>query len=541
MSIENLLQQIREAKVYQRQTNEKVGHLINDFNERDIVIPEYQRQFVWDTSIQSRFIESIFMAVPIPAIFLLETTDEQGITKKEVIDGVQRLSTLVSFFNNKLRLSKGLKLSGLDGQRYESLDGAIKKQFLNRDISIITIEKNTDSTIQFEIFERLNRGSVSLTHQELRNCMYHGEFNSFLSKISIDNEDYRELLSEFSNFKAVEKGKPDKSRMQDVEMVLRFFYLFESSYEFSLGDSKNRFGYPTKEQLNSYMRIKKEQEKHNEDSSDVYLKSKEELEVIFNKVCQMVKLTFRNNQFKKFSLSNNKTKLSNAFNKAFFDIQMLGFVDYEIEDITGITDIIYNEFVELCYFNPVMMDNTNEKISERINTWKDLLLNIVNAETDFFLDKLNRKIEHFNFNPVCLSCSEKVEELNEGYLDLENNAFYHAACYIKENKTLPKRNFQRVLGGKLHVTFLDNNKEVYCSSSSKTFVEALQIMNLDNVANLRKMANGHPLVSHEKFRPKDIHQCENWYIDTLSNTDQKKSFLETISKELNIPIRVEIV
>jgi hypothetical protein len=66
-------------------------------------------------------------------------------------------------------------------------------------------------------------------------------------------------------------------------------------------------------------------------------------------------------------------------------------------------------------------------------------------------------------------------------------------------------------------------------------------MNLDNVANLRKMANGHPLVSHEKFRPNDIHQCENWYIDTLSNTNQKKGFLEAISKELNIPIRVEIV
>jgi hypothetical protein len=138
--------------------------------------------------------------------------------------------------------------------------------------------------------------------------MYHGEFNSFLNKISSDNKDYRELLSEFSNFKAVEQGKPDKSRMQDVEMVLRFFYLFESSCEFSLSDSKKRFGYPTKEQLNSYMRAKKEQEKHNEDS-DCYLKSKEELEAIFNKVCQMVKLTFRNNQFKKFSLSNNKTKI----------------------------------------------------------------------------------------------------------------------------------------------------------------------------------------------------------------------------------------
>jgi len=130
MSIDNLIQQIKEAKVSQRQTNVKVGHLVNDFQDGHIVIPEYQRQFVWDVSIQSRFIESIFMAIPIPAIFLLEKTDEQGMTESEVIDGVQRLSTLASFINNKLRLSKGLKLSGLEGQKFESLDGAIKKQFL---------------------------------------------------------------------------------------------------------------------------------------------------------------------------------------------------------------------------------------------------------------------------------------------------------------------------------------------------------------------------------------------------------------------------
>ena len=61
MSIENLLQQIKEAKVYKKDTDIKVSHLINDFKDGLIVIPEYQRQFVWDTSIQSRFVESIFM------------------------------------------------------------------------------------------------------------------------------------------------------------------------------------------------------------------------------------------------------------------------------------------------------------------------------------------------------------------------------------------------------------------------------------------------------------------------------------------------
>jgi hypothetical protein len=436
MSIENLLQQIKEAKVSQRQTSVKVSHVISDFKEGHIIIPEYQRQFVWDNSIQSRFVESIFMAIPIPAIFLLETIDDEtGITKNEVIDGVQRLSTLVAFVDNKLKLSKGLKLTGLEGQKFETLPHPITQQFLNRDISIITIEKNTDSTIQFEIFERLNRGSVSLTHQELRNCMYHGDFNTFLNRVSGENKDYRDLLSPFSNFRAVEEGKPDKSRMLDVEMVLRFLYLLESYSESSL----NRLIYPKKEQLNFYMKAKKEQEKGNQDFIDSYIKSNQEMEDIFNKVCQMVKLTFKEKNFRKFCITNGSAKFSSSFNKAFFDIQMLGFVDYEIEHIQGIADIIYNEFIELCCFNVTMIDNTNDKITERVNIWKELLSSIILDDSDYYVTKLDKKIEHFKLSPICHSCSEQIKNLDESYCDVENNTFHHIACYIKEHKTPNER------------------------------------------------------------------------------------------------------
>jgi hypothetical protein len=461
VSIENLLQQIKEAKVSQKQTNIKVAHLISDFKASHIIIPEYQRQFVWDNSIQSRFIESIFMAIPIPAIFLLETIDDQtGITKNEVIDGVQRLSTLVAFVDNKLRLSKGLKLSGLEGQKFETLPSPITQQFLNRDISIITIEKNTDSTIQFEIFERLNRGSVSLTHQELRNCMFHSNFNSFLNKISRDNKDYRELLSPFSNFKTVEEGKPDKSRMLDTEMVLRFFFLLESHSESSL----KRLTYPSKEQLNFYMRTKKEQEIGNENFKDSYIYSHQELEEFFNKVCQMVRITFKGKNYSKFSISNGKVRFSSGFNKAFFDIQMLGFVDYKIEDIEKITNIIYNEFIELCCFNSVMTDNGNAKITERVNTWKDLLFDIVTDGSDHYKNKLNKKIEHFNHSPVCYSCCEKIESLDESYCDLDNNTFYHIACYIKENKTPHKRESR----SRFDFNKIETDIEVFLSTNDLT-------------------------------------------------------------------------
>jgi len=246
---------------------------------------------------------------------------------------------------------------------------------------------------------------------------------------------YKDLLSIFPIFKVVEEGKPDKSRMQDVEMVLRFLYLLESYSESSL----NRLIYPKKEQLNFYMKAKKELEKGNKDFIDSYTKSHQELEDIFNKTCQMVKITFKGKHFRKFGITNNTAKFSSSFNKAFFDIQLLGFIDYEVESIEKITDIIYNEFIELCCFNSVMSDNTNDKITERVNTWKNLLLNIVTDDNNYYTNKLDRKIEHFNISQICHSCSEKIETVDESYCDLENNAFYHIACYIKDNKAPTER------------------------------------------------------------------------------------------------------
>lgn len=431
MSIENLLKQIKNAKVYKRPANRKIKDLLSDFNDGNIVIPEYQRSFVWDVSIQSRFIESIFMEIPIPAIFLLEKYNEEtGEETYEVIDGVQRLSTLDSFARDKLKLSTNLKLSDLERTSFSRLPTPITNLFLNKEISIITIEKNTDPEIQFEIFERLNRGSVSLTHQELRNCMYHGEFNSFLVNLS-KMEDYRELLSIFPIFKTVEPGKPDKSRMLDIEMVLRFFALFETFAE------TGRFVSPRKEQLNFYMKVKKEKEKGLEDNiyDGGYLKANEELQDVFKKVCKMVKLTFKDNHYKRFTVNKAQAKFV-SFNKAVFDVQMLGFSDYSVEEISDKTDIIYNEFIELCCFNTEFVDSidksTDDKINVRVEIWKKLLSNIV-INTDYYRSKLDKKAMAFNYNPECSCCNKKIKDIDESYFDLDSNTIQHIVCYVEKN------------------------------------------------------------------------------------------------------------
>ena len=68
---------------------------------------------------------------------------------------------------------------------------------------------------------------------------------------------------------------------------------------------------------------------------------------------------------------------------------------YKIDDIVGLNDIIYNEFIELCCFENVMTDNTNNKITERVNTWQNRLLEIVTDDTNYYLIKLDNKLDAF--------------------------------------------------------------------------------------------------------------------------------------------------
>jgi len=364
---------------------------------------------------------------------LLEKYNEEtGEEVYEVIDGVQRLSTMQAFVNDKLKLSNNLKLSDLERTNFSKLPTPVTNLFLNREINIITIEKNTDPEIQFEIFERLNRGSVSLTAQELRNCMYHGEFNNFLMILS-KKECYRELLSTIPIFRVAEEGKPDKSRMLDIEMILRFFALFETFSE------TGKFISPRKEQLNFYMKVKKEKEKGIEDNiyDGGYLKTNKELEILFDDVCAMVKATFKDNHYKRFVVNKTQAKFKN-FNKSVFDIQMLGFSDYKLESIIDITDVIYHEFIELSCLNKEFVDSidksTDDKINIRVNIWK-ILLNEIITNIDFYKNKLDKKVASFSLNSECCFCKKQIKTIDECYYDNENESLQHMYCFFQKNNT----------------------------------------------------------------------------------------------------------
>ena len=202
--------------------------------------PEYQRRRVWSNVQKSRLIESFIINVPIPPVFLYEV----DYSKYEVMDGIQRLSTVYEFYENRFAL-EGLEIwPELNGMKYNELPGKVKSGIDRRYISTIVILKETAKTAEEElilkkfVFERLNTGGTRLTDQETRNALLDGPMNRLCVDIAsncktlhklwrITPYKERDLLEQLSNIEVEEiketKGLKTFIRMEDVELVLRFF------------------------------------------------------------------------------------------------------------------------------------------------------------------------------------------------------------------------------------------------------------------------------------------------------------------------------
>ena len=184
------------------------------------VAPAYQRQFRWDHGKRSHLIESVLLGVPVPSLFMAANRDGTW----ELVDGVQRLSTLVQFAGTKgarqklgltvpLVLSELQQLSEFNGLDFDALPESLKLQFQHRPIKVITLSDKSDKVVRFDLFERLNTGGVALTNQEIRACIYRGEFNQFLERMAT-SADFKRVV------KLTQAQEKDGTR---EECVLRFF------------------------------------------------------------------------------------------------------------------------------------------------------------------------------------------------------------------------------------------------------------------------------------------------------------------------------
>ncbi|MFZ5560737.1 MAG: DUF262 domain-containing protein [Pseudomonadota bacterium] len=179
--------------------------------------PKYQRRHRWLDGRQSSLIESFILNVPVPPVYLSE--DEYG--EYSVIDGKQRITSIKRFICNELVLEGLNRLSELNGKRFDDLPVQIKNALSVRPyIRVITLLKQSNPQLKYEVFLRLNTGGESLTPQEIRNVAYSGSLNALLLELS-ENVVVREKL------KISSESSNAYRKMEDVELVLRYFTLLQ--------------------------------------------------------------------------------------------------------------------------------------------------------------------------------------------------------------------------------------------------------------------------------------------------------------------------
>ena len=176
-----------------------------------IVIPDFQRNYVWNQIQASRLIESFLLELPIPQVFLYRERSSPQLT---VIDGQQRLGTIARFYDGELCL-RGVA-PAWNGQTYEELKEQNRFVLDNATLRAIVIRQiyPDDNSSVYQIFHRLNTGGTRLNDMEIRRAIFRGAAKDFLTELN-RNPDWRALI-----------GMPQAAaRFRDMELILRVLAL----------------------------------------------------------------------------------------------------------------------------------------------------------------------------------------------------------------------------------------------------------------------------------------------------------------------------
>lgn len=333
-------------KITTQAYDKSVADMVRMMEDKDIRLnPEYQRNYVWDNKKASMLIESIILNVPIPVIYVSQEEDDSWV----VIDGLQRLNSLKRFFAGKFKLSGLEILSDLNKCDINSLNPKALRMLKNGLLRVIMITHDSNEEIKYDVFMRLNTGSVHLTEQELRNCLYRGNLNKCL-KDMVKNEAWQQLLG----------LKEPHKRMMDCEIVLRFLAIWKNwnTEEKSLAGYKGRM----KAYLNLFMSENKDASKHVLD----------EWRTLFDETVDKVSKVYGLNAFKRKNLDGT---FERTINRAIIDVLMLSSTQHTLEELLSKKEQINesflyytNDFLE--FKNSIKIGTSDTKvITYRLGKW----------------------------------------------------------------------------------------------------------------------------------------------------------------------------
>lgn len=403
-------------KIFTEQRDPEIDSLHKRYkNGRLNIQPAFQRQFVWDKVKCSRLIESALLDIPIPIVYLSEEKDG----KENVIDGQQRLTAFFSFIDGKLPDNSDFKLIGLqvftelNGKKFKQLSEEFQDKIETYKIRVIKFKKESDGDLQFEIFSRLNSGSVQLNPQELRNCIYRGRFNELIKELAQD-KDFKYLLGIAS---------PDR-RMKDRELVLRFASFYFYTYL--------NYSAPIKKFLNNSM----------EKYRNISPVDEKNLREAFKNTIQIIKSLLDKNAFKRYYRGDEKNRNGKweqkQFNVSLFDILMDSFAREDKNKVYQNLDRVREALIDLMsndqdFIDSILLGTSGKKaVTTRFDIWRNTLKSILgNGEKEPRCFTYQLKQELFTSNDICAICGNRIHHIDDAAVD-------HIKQYWTGGKTIPE-------------------------------------------------------------------------------------------------------
>ncbi|GBF81898.1 DUF262 domain-containing protein [Aphanothece sacrum] len=330
--------------------------ILNQLNRKNINLnPRFQRRDAWTIKRKSRFIESLILGIPVPQIVLAEK--EKG--KYLVLDGKQRLLTILQFYNksespnNNFKLKELEFLSNLNSLKLQDFENnPLYSQYLdaldNQTIRTTIIKNWQSENFLYKVFLRLNAESTPLSPQELRQALNPGKFTDYIDDQSIKSK----------GLKAIFTKQPD-FRMRDNQLLLKYiaFQYFLPEYR---GDLKNFVDKTSK-------RFNDEWEKKQDNIEETIQK--------FEKAVEMTIRIFGEDNFSKIWLQD-KATYERQRNLSLLDTILFYFSDAEIrQKVEQVNKIKIEEaFKTICSSSPDFISSVKSSTNTITNTHRRLAL-----------------------------------------------------------------------------------------------------------------------------------------------------------------------
>lgn len=350
-----------------------------------VLNPEFQRNYVYTDDRASGVIQSILLNMPLGVVYLAEL---EG--KNLCVDGQQRLTSIMRYINNEFPLKKMDVLTELNGKYFKDLEDDMIDEIYDYSMEVTKIKECTDEQVYF-LYEKLNVGSVKLNAQEIRRCVYAGNFNSMLEKL-VEEEDFEFFF-----------GDIDNTRLQRIEMLINALAISE----------KPNYKCSRKKLLNDYMEAHKAYDEKQTES--------ERNEII--RVFRLIKDVLGDRAFKFKDIEGEKPhKVTNTLFYPIFN----AFKNIDSKDIRLNADKVREALVNLsqsdvCIFNPNGNVNGDAKgvrySMDRIN---NIVLDAIGGNTDDrsrLFPKEWKPILMDKQDGVCGICKQKMLDINETEID----------------------------------------------------------------------------------------------------------------------------